>query len=443
MTTRRLITAICLFTLCFTILCGGIGDREPIRDRDPVRGDKHPETAKNGFEKLLLPSIQIEASAANGAYENLFPNSGFSPEPVRDPLQNPPVVRGIYATGWSAGSSKKMPQIFNILDTTYLNAVVIDVKDDEGTVSYESKVPMAVEIASSRKKIPNIDALMAKLKEKEIYPIARIVVFKDPYLAVKKPELAVKSRKGGLWRDKSGLAWVDPHSKTVWQYVVDVAKEAASKGFKEIQFDYVRFLSDGDLSDCIYPHANARKRHEVIRDYLHFAYAQLKPYGVVVSADIFGLVLSVPDDLGIGQQLEDIAQEVDLICPMVYPSHYYRGTFGIQNPNAKPYTVILRSLSDAQARILGMKAKIRPWLQDFTLGTPPYGREQLAEQIRAVREAGIGEWLWWNPSNQYSYEKHNFTGAEIFFPAEQRQNGQSPPVQPGEPQPQSQEAEPQ
>jgi len=199
---------------------------------------------------------------------------------------------------------------------------------------------------------------------------------------------------------------VDPHNREVWRYVVDVAKEAAAKGFREIQFDYVRFTSDGNLADCIYPYADGRKKYEVIRDFLLFARAELKPLGVVVSADVFGLVCSAQDDLGIGQVIEEIGKAVDIICPMTYPSHYYRGTYGLADPDAAPYETVARSLRDALTRLAGMEVRLRPWLQDFSL-RHRYGRAELAAQIKAVYDAGLNEWLFWNPGNVYDEGKYN------------------------------------
>ena len=243
------------------------------------------------------------------------------------------------------------------------------------------------------------------LNQHGIWPIARIVVFKDPFLSRKKPELAVKSKSGDLWRDQKGMTWVDPNSRQVWKYNVNVAKEAIELGFQEIQFDYVRFTSDGQISQCVYPFTDGAKKEDVIRDFLAYASGELKPLGVEVSADIFGLVTSADGDLGIGQRLEKVAQNVDIVSPMVYPSHYARGSFGIANPDLKPYETVLRGLTDARKRLDGTAVQIRPWLQDFSLGNH-YGREQVQAQIKAVKDAGLSEWIFWNPSNRYDAGKY-------------------------------------
>ena len=233
--------------------------------------------------------------------------------PAVEPVPMPAEVRGVYATGWIAGSSKYFPSLLNFIDKTAINTLVIDVKDDMGTFTYESRIPLAVQIGAGMKKVGDMVALMKTLKERNIYPIARIVVFKDPRLAEARPDLAVKNKSGGVWRDRKGLAWVDPHSREVWKYAVDVAEEAMSFGFKEIQFDYVRFTSDGKISDCVYPYADGKSKEDTIKEFLEYARERLKPYGAVISADIFGLVCSVQDDLGIGQKLEKIGAAVDIL----------------------------------------------------------------------------------------------------------------------------------
>jgi hypothetical protein len=321
----------------------------------------------------------------------------------------PSEVKGVYATGWMAGSRKWLPKIVKFIDETEINSLVIDVKDDTGTLSYNSEVPLTKEIGASQPKIANFAQVIKVLQEHQIYPIARIVVFKDPLLAQKKPEWAVKDINGGPWRDRKGLSWVDPHNKLVWDYVIDIAKEAIGKGFQEIQFDYVRFTSDGDLKRCVYPYKNGELRQDVIQAFLQYAKEQLKPYDVPISADIFGLTTSAADDLGIGQQFEKIAQSVDIVCPMVYPSHYAPGSFGLRIPDLHPYDTVYRGISDARKRLIKMSnstTQLRPWLQDFSLGNP-YGRSQVQAQIQAVHDAGIKEWIFWNPSCRYSSNKYN------------------------------------
>ncbi|MGE5529305.1 MAG: putative glycoside hydrolase [Patescibacteria group bacterium] len=319
--------------------------------------------------------------------------------------KRPETVRGIYATGWTAGSTKNFSRLVRFIQETQVNSIVIDVKDDGGTLSYKSLVPLARETGADIAKIKDPRALLRSLNRHGIWPIARIVAFKDPHLARKRPDLAVRNKAGGYWRDRKGMLWVDPNARYVWEYNVAVAKEAVAMGFQEIQFDYVRFTSDGCVSDCVYPYSKGAKKEDVIRDFLAYARAALKPLGIPVSADIFGLVTTAQDDLGIGQLLEKIAASVDIISPMVYPSHYARGSFGLANPDLHPYETVLRGLTDARRRLAQNAVEIRPWLQDFSLGNP-YGRAEIQAQIKAVRDAGLREWIFWNPSNRYDAAKY-------------------------------------
>jgi hypothetical protein len=351
-----------------------------------------------------------------------------NPEPTPDPLQvtgipmpepkkeltkvewtKPTIVKGIYTTGWIAGSVNGFSRLIHFIDETEVNSLVVDIKDDTGTLSFKTDIPLANEIGASIKKIADPVKLMNTLREHHIFPIARIVVFKDPYLAAHKPEWAVKDIGGGLWKDRKGLAWVDPHNRAIWDYILALSKEAIRLGFQEIQFDYVRFTSDGDLKRCIYPFGKGETRQDVIRDFLVYIKKELEPYQVPVSADIFGLTTSAPDDLGIGQQFEKIAQSVDIVCPMVYPSHYAPGSFGLKIPDLHPYETVFRGVRDALKRLEKIDKNgnhIRPWLQDFSLGNY-YGRTQIQAQIKAANDAGAKEWIFWNPSCRYSNEKYN------------------------------------
>jgi hypothetical protein len=366
---------------------------------------------------LLIILISL-ATAAGNPFVKPFPPKNQSagetqlsvPKPTAPVLPKLPVtpsrVHGVYSTSWIAGS-KRIDEIIGFIKRAKLNALVIDLKDDTGTISFQSNIALAKEIGANSNRIHNLKALVDKLKEEKIYTIARIVVFKDPLLARKHPEIAVKDVNGGLWKDRKGMIWVDPNCRQVWKYNLDLAKEAVSIGFSEIQFDYVRFLSDGKISNTIYPFSKGERKEDVIRNFLLYAKKDLNAMGVPLSADIFGLVLSVPDDLNIGQKLEKIIGAVDVISPMVYPSHYPKGSFKFANPDLHPYEVVYNALSDGVRRIQSQnsKVKIRPWLQDFDLGNY-YGREQLQDQIKALEANGIHDWLFWNPRNRYDESKY-------------------------------------
>ncbi|MCL6589751.1 MAG: putative glycoside hydrolase [Firmicutes bacterium] len=334
------------------------------------------------------------------------PASFETPSPTGKRYAVPERVYGVYSTAWTAGISK-IDSIINFIKENGLNSLVIDVKDDTGIISYPSNVPLAMQIGAGSKRISDIKGLIARVKKAGIYPIARIVVFKDPLLARSHSEWAVRDKNGGLWKDRKGMIWVDPNNREVWKYNVEIAKEAINLGFSEIQYDYVRFLSDGKISNCIYPFSTGQPKEDVIRDFLLYAKKEINALNTPLSADIFGLVLSVPDDLNIGQKLEKIAAAVDYISPMVYPSHYPSGSFEFKDPDSHPYEVILKAFQIGNKRIQGSQAKFRPWLQDFDLKSH-YGKEQLKAQIKGLKDNGIHDWIFWNPSNRYDPAKYQF-----------------------------------
>lgn len=363
-----------------------------------------PAPAETDLQAIVTAAKEPGQNAAQIKTQPTAP-----PEIKKMDWPKPAEVKGVYVSAWMAGSPKWFPRIIDFVDATEVNAMVIDVKDDTGTLSYRSEIPLVNAIEASERKIGSPAEMIKVLREHNIYPIARIVVFKDPFLARQKPEWAVKDINGGLWHDRKGLAWVDPHNQLIWDYVIDIAKEAIGLGFQEIQFDYVRFTSDGDLKRCIYPHQNGELRQDVIKNFLLYTKDKLKSYNVPISADIFGLSSSVEDDLGIGQQFEKIIESVDIVCPMMYPSHYAPGSFGLRIPDLNPYDTVFRSMRDAQKRISkagAVNTQLRPWLQDFSLGNY-YGRTQVKAQIRAVQDTGIREWIFWNPKCRYLVEKYN------------------------------------
>lgn len=311
-------------------------------------------------------------------------------------------VKGLHVTGWIAGGKKSMQKLIDLCNHTELNALCIDVKDSDGVVSFDTTVPLEREIKASRKCISDPEGLLKKLLDNNIYPIARIVVFKDPILADAKPSMGVHNAGGSLWRDHHGISWTNPYDKSVWDYNIDLAIYCIKLGFKEIQWDYVRFPSDGRISQCKYPGKTNLSESQVIEDFLKYARTRLEPYGVVMSADIFGLTSLVKHDMGIGQTIKMIADNVDYICPMVYPSHYALGEYHIPNPNKAPYRTVLLSLGDAVKKMKGTKCKVRPWLQDFSLYGVHYGRNEVLAQRKAAKEVGLTEFIMWNPRCKYT-----------------------------------------
>ncbi len=325
-----------------------------------------------------------------------------------EPLVNPRVfrdlsyvpVKGVYMTSYAAASPDKLGSMIGLADRTEINAFVIDVKDDIGLVTYKADVPMAEELKLIEPRIKDVDALIATLREHGITPIARLVCFKDTTLATERPDLAVKSEKGGSWEDYKGLNYTNPYSHEVWEYLVQVAEDAVGHGFREVQFDYVRFPSDGPISEAVYPGEYCSKE-DAIAGFLAYARQRLEKLGAWVSADVFGLTVHVNDDMGIGQRIEKISQNVDIVCPMVYPSHYEAGSYGIDNPNASPGETITAAMEDTTERLAGTGAMGRPWLQDFSLRGVTYGVAEVKAQIKAAEEQGFNEWILWDPSLKY------------------------------------------
>ena len=317
-------------------------------------------------------------------------------------------VRAIYLTGWSAGGSKSLQRLIDLVDRTTINAMVIDVKDD-GAVTYQADVPLAKEVAKhmdgNMKQISNIDKVIEKLNQHNIFPIARITCFRDKPLGNAHPELAVHDSSGGVWHDRKRNAWLNPYRKENWDYNVDLALDALKHGFKEIQFDYVRFPTDGKMSEMTFPGQPAGSMHEdQIAAFLKYAHDKIHAAGGWVSADVFGLTSMVLNDEGIGQKFVKVVENVDYLCPMVYPSHYAHGEYRIKNPNAEPYKIIHLSVGDAQKRLATVKTncKLRPWIQDFTLGSPRYGPAQVKAQIKALEDLGIHEYCLWNARNRFT-----------------------------------------
>ncbi|WP_042203386.1 putative glycoside hydrolase [Paenibacillus camerounensis] len=328
-----------------------------------------------------------------------------------DPQPDAPKVKGIYVTAYSAGG-ERMEQLLALLDKTELNSMVIDIKDDAGYITYKTDNAELQEMGTPQKFIGDINKLMTRLKEHDVYPIARIVVFKDSVLAKKHPELSFVNSDGSVWKNKGGDSFVNPYNEDVWKYNVDIAKEAAKLGFKEIQFDYVRFPEGFEKrADSLKYTKSDRPRVEIIADFVKYAKAELAPLGVRVSVDIFGYAASVPAAEGIGQDFVKISKNVDVISPMVYPSHYSTGWFDVKDPDKDPYATIKGSMVDTHKKLdpLGSyKPVIRPWIQDFTaswLGSGhfvKYGKQQVEDQIRALKDENVDEFLLWNANNRYT-----------------------------------------
>lgn len=341
-----------------------------------------------------------------------YDNVDYSPQEKTDGYaSNPRVdVKGIYVTGYKAGGS--IDALIELTKRTEINAFVIDVKDDNGNMLFFSET--AEKYVSSANRNPYVDdpaALVQKLKDNDIYVIARIVTFKSPRYSKKHPERSIIYKgTGALFHSRDGISWASPYDRDLWDYNVGVALEAAEYGFDEIQFDYVRFPDTGSKKDKSLDFRNTlgENKTEAIQGFLKYAYEKLSAEEVYVSADVFGWTATAIGDVGIGQHWEAMTNVVDYMCPMVYPSHYGPNNFGLSVPDAYPYETIDRAIKDSIKRNANVEtpAMLRPWIQDFSApwvkGWIPYGPREVGLQIQALRDNGIDEYILWNPLNRYS-----------------------------------------
>jgi hypothetical protein len=288
-----------------------------------------------------------------------------------------------------------------------VNSFVIDIKDATGFISHRTDVPLAHEVGATEEiRIRDLPGMLARLREAGIYPIARIVVSKDPLLAEGRPDLAIQDSAGGVWIDQDGVRWLNLYHRAVWDYHVDLAREVVRAGFPEVQWDYVRFPDAPEAlrARSVFPGADGRTSVEAVGAFLGYSRRVLAQEGAVVTADVFGVTTSYRIDVGIGQVWESFIDQVDVALPMVYPSHYWTGSFGFAKPNAYPYEIVRRALRDAVNRsaLVENAGAVRPWLQDFSLGDPPYGAPEVRAQIQAAYDAGVEEWVLWNPGSRYT-----------------------------------------
>lgn len=321
-------------------------------------------------------------------------------------IKTPEIVKALYMSGWVAGSENFRDSLVKIVDETELNAVVIDIKDSTGRISFSIDDPLIEKIGSSENRIKNVKALTALLHSKNIYIIGRVSTFQDPYLTKVKPEWAIKkSSDGGIWKDRKGLSFLDPTNKNVHDYVLSIALNSYKLGFDEINFDYIRYPSDGNMKDINYNLKDGKTRADNMEEFFKYLSAGMKKdENIPISADIFGLTTESTNDMGIGQVWEKTIPYFDFVCPMVYPSHYPAGYAGYKNPAIYPYEVINRALASAvvKTKAIGEDInKIRPWLQDFDMGAT-YTKEMVKAQIKAVNDNGLKSWMLWDPSNKYT-----------------------------------------
>lgn len=352
---------------------------------------------------LLLGFFGASVCAASPALDPEAPLFPPTTAAVAVPAAAGPSLRGIHLTGWVAGSAKDRQEIISHMKAAGLNAIVIALKEYDGRV-FVRGVPQAEKIGSYVNAIPDLPQCVRDFKRAGIYTVGRICLFKDDALARRRPDLAVHRPDGSLWTNDKGTAWADPYRKEVWEYNLAIASRAAQAGFDEVQFDYVRFPSDGPTQLCRYSvadHTTATAAQN-LSEFLATARARLKPLGVNLSICLFGLTTSFDNGMGIGQHMKELVGYVEYVSPMMYPSHYGRGVYGINIPNKDPYRTIHFGLQDARARLGDLAFRLRPYLQDFSLGVH-YGPNEVRAQILAAARMGVTSWILWNPQNRYTW----------------------------------------
>jgi len=322
-------------------------------------------------------------------------------------LKIPDAVKAAYMSACVAATPSIRDRVIHIADTTEINSIVLDIKDFSGQISYEPSNEALRQDPDERScRIRDMRGLIELLHNDNIYVIGRIAVFQDPLFVKLHPDQAVKrASDGGVWTDRKGISWVDTGSSEMWDYVVSIARDAYSQGVDEINFDYVRFPSDGDISNMSFPVSGTTTKPEVVKSFFSYLSGEMKASGITTSADLFGMTTTATDDMNIGQTLEIALPYFDYIAPMVYPSHYPDGFNGWANPNAHPYELIKFVMSAGAEKALKASTtplKLRPWLQDFSLGSPSYGKKEVEDQIQATYDVGLTSWMLWDPSNKYA-----------------------------------------
>lgn len=340
-------------------------------------------------------------------------------------IKTPEPLRGIYMTQCVASMPSFRDKLVKLIDETELNSVVIDIKDYTGTISFltgNSKIDFLV---GGGCKVSDMKDFVEQLHDKNIYVVGRVTVFQDPLYVKAYPELAVKRKNGEVWKDRKGISFIDPGAKPFWNYIISIATSSYAIGFDEINFDYIRYPSDGNMNDIYFYHTGTTAKKEMLRQFFEYLDSKLTGTGIVTSADLFGMTTTNTDDLNIGQVLEYALMNFDYVSPMVYPSHYPPAFNGWPDPNKVPYEIVKFSMNAAVSRNKFLYAEIststasttpdfglmkrinplqlRPWLQDNDYPIH-YTAEMVHKQIQATYDAGLTSWMLWDPSNTYTRE---------------------------------------
>ncbi len=320
-------------------------------------------------------------------------------------VKKPDHVRGIYMSSWVAGTPSVRNRLTKLIDETVINSVVIDFKDSTGIISIPAQDGASIDrINAQSKRAIDLKEYIEELHKNNVYVIARIAVFEDPIYAKNHPNRAVQTSSGALWADRHGLSWVDASSTEFHKYILDISYEAYELGFDEINLDYIRFPTDGSR-DKVYPISKDNLKQDVIQNFTKFMHTNLSSKNIPLSIDVFGQILSDPNDVNIGQFYEYLLPNVDAISPMIYPSHFYAGYKGLKSPEANPYKTIKLSLQDGlnRQKAINNNTEIRPWLQDFSMSVN-YGKSEVEAQIKAAHDLGLDSYLLWDPKNRYTKE---------------------------------------
>lgn len=381
-----------------TVVDGATG--APIAGAIVTAGDRTVLTDTQGRYRAAAGTQPLQVRAVGYGRSTIAASDAGTATTELMPL----LPKALYLTVYGIGAPFLRDPALEVIEKSGLNALVIDLKGDRGLIPYPSKLPLAAKIGAQKlRTIPDLKELATSLKGKGIYLIARIVVFKDDLLAAAHPQWAIRTAGGGLWKDREGLAWIDPSRREAWDFTLGVAEEAAAAGFDEIQFDYVRFPDAVGLAFANAHDENGRVA--AITDFLREARKRLTPYNVFTAMDAFGYVCWNQNDTGIGQRIEDLATAVDIVSPMLYPSGFQFGIPGYRNPVQHPYEIVHLSLKECKRRTAGTAVRYRPWLQAFTdyaFGGKAFGADEIAKQTKASRDAGTDGWMLWNPRNVYS-----------------------------------------
>lgn len=405
-----------LFAVSLAGLLTLIGCSRPAPEEETVAETLLPEEDPAGEETSGIKVIENVGPEKNKTISVRIVDENNPALPGREPTK----VRGIYISGPMSGSTELFQNILDSMEGTEINTVVIDFKDDQGRITCQIDSPVVTEIGACRPYVKDIKSLISSLKERGLYVIARVVAFRDPYLAEQKPEWSLHLADGSLYRDRQGMAWVAPYRIEVWDYLVEVGTAAKEAGFDEVQFDYIRFSTEGTMKQVVFDEevTKGRSKTDAITEFVKYAYENLASQGLFVSADVFGTIIDSDIDANaVGQIYTEMAKHLDYICPMIYPSHYGEGNFGLDYPDKHPYETVLAALQKsktvleqaAKADEQSRQAVVRPWLQDFTasyLGEgkyKPYGYKEIQEQIQAVKDAGYDEWMLWSAANRYHF----------------------------------------